>query len=173
MRKLMTTEEYFHKICNILEEKNLMPDILDYALAASNSVSFTIYKSDLKSKLNYGNGEGIYLDLWIEYFVDGKKCISSVGTFKTLREDREAMYIMAKLLADFIIEERAYMDTNLDDCIWEGVEIYIFNESGEKLDWGYSCASMEDAIKRKDELLKKYPRVVIRDQKAKKEESYK
>lgn len=117
MKKLMTTEEYFHKICNILEEKNLMPDILDYALAASNPVSFTIYESDLKSKLNYGNGEGIYLDLWIEYFADGKKCISGVGTFKTLREDREAMYIMAKLLADFIIEERAYMDTNLDDCI--------------------------------------------------------
>lgn len=68
-----------------------------------------------------GGNEGIYLDLWIEYTADGKRCVSGLGTFKTLRTDDKAMYIMAALLADFIIEEYAYVNANLDDFTCEGV----------------------------------------------------
>ena len=34
----MTTEEYFNKICDILKQKNLMPDIMDYALATHDPI---------------------------------------------------------------------------------------------------------------------------------------
>lgn len=81
-----------------------------------NPVPITTYQFDLRSKLAYGGNEGIYLDLWIEYFADKEKQRKGLGTFKTLDESNEAMHIMA----DFIIEEYAYVNANLDDFTWEG-----------------------------------------------------
>ena len=49
-------------------------------------VSIKTYEFDLKRNLAYGGNEGVYLDLWIEYFEDDKKRTSSIGTFKTLHE---------------------------------------------------------------------------------------
>lgn len=50
-----------------------------------------------------------------------------------LGTDDEAMHIMAALLADFIIEEYRYVNVNLDDFVWEGVNVYVIEESGEKI----------------------------------------
>ncbi len=52
------------------------------------------------------------------------------------------MHIMAALLADFILEERAYVNANLDDFTWEGADVYPLDESGNRLKWGYSCSNM-------------------------------
>ena len=171
-KRPMTTEELFDIICEILKEKGKLPDILDYGLATHNPVPITNYEYGLRSKLDYGGNEGIYLDLWIEYTVDGKGCPSGLGTFKTLRTDDEAMHIMAALLADFIIEEYAYVNANLDDFTWEGVNVHVIEESGEKSKWGYSCGTMEAALKRKDELLMKYNKVIVRDNETRKEKIY-
>lgn len=67
-RRPMTTEELFNRIEIILKEKNKLSDILDYRLATGNAWSITNCEFDLRSNLAYGNREGIYLDLWIEYF---------------------------------------------------------------------------------------------------------
>lgn len=120
MKKPMTTEELFNKIQGILKEKGKLPDILDYGLATHNPVPIRTYEFDLKSDLAYGGSEGIYLSLWIEYFVNDERHTDSVGTFKTLDNSNEAMHIMADLLADFIIEEYDYVNANLDDFTWEG-----------------------------------------------------
>ena len=98
----MTTEELFDKICGILKEKGKMPDILDYGLATSDRVQIRTYQFALKNNLDYGGSEGIYLDLWIEYFDGDERCRKELGTFKTLRDDKEAIHIMASLLADFL-----------------------------------------------------------------------
>lgn len=171
-KRPMTTEGLFDTICKILKEKGKLPDILDYGLATHNPVPITNYEYDLKNNLDYGGNEGIYLDLWIEYTADGKRCASGLGTFKTLRADDESMHIMAVLLADFIIEECAYVNANLDDFTWEGVDVHVIEKSGEKSKWGYSCGTMEAALKRKDELLKKYPKVIVRDNATRKEKIY-
>lgn len=171
-KRPMTTEELFDIICEILKEKGKLPDILDYGLATHNPVPITNYEYGLRSKLDYGGNEGIYLDLWIEYTADGKGCPSGLGTFKTLRTDDEAMHIMAALLADFIIEEYAYVNANLDDFTWEGVNVHVIEESGEKSKWGYSCGTMEAALKRKDELLMKYNKVIVRNNATRKEKIY-
>jgi len=170
--KPMTTEELFSKICGILREKGKMPDILDYGLATHGSVPVTDCEFDLKNNLNYGTNEGIYLDLWIEYTKEGEQCISGLGTFKTLRTDHEAMHTMASLLADFIIEEYAYVSDNLDDFTWEGADVNPCDESGKKLTWGYSCSTMESALKRRDELLVKYQKVIVRDNATREEKIY-
>lgn len=165
VKKPMTTEELFDRIKDILNEKGKLPEILDYGLGAYHPVPIRTYEFDLKSNLAYGSNEGIYLDLWIEYFADGEKRTSSIG---------------ADLLADFIIEEYAYVNANLDDFTWgarhpvdvgsaptgverRGADVHPFDDAGKRISWGYSCASMEVALKRKDELLKKYPQVVVRD----------
>lgn len=145
-------------------EKGRLPDILDYGLATRSPISIRTYEFDLKSNLDYGSNGGIYLELWIEYFVNGERCKNEIGTFKTLYTDNNAMYVMATLLADFIIEEYAYVNANLDDFTWEGVDVYPFSEKGERLKWGYSCGSLKTALKRKDDLLRKnYLQVVLRD----------
>ncbi len=172
LKKPMSTEDLFNKICSILKEKELMPDILDYALATSNPVPMTTYEFDLKNNLDYGGSEGIYIDLWIEYYRENERIRKGLGTFKTLREDREGMEIMGRLLADFIVEEHSFVNKNLDDFTWEGADVHPLDESGKRLSWGYTCGSMERALKKKEELLKKYPAVIVRDNASRKETIY-
>ena len=163
MDRPMTTKELFLKIHNSLEKRHKIPSILDYGIATNNPVPIKTYEFDLKSNLAYGGSEGIYLDLWIEYFVDNERCRSGIGTYKTLDESCKAMHIMAALLADFIIEEYGYVNANPDDFTWEGVNVYPFDGIGTRFGSGCTCGSMETALKKKDELLKMYPRVIVRD----------
>lgn len=172
MNKPMTAADLFNKICDILKEKEAFPNFLDYVIREHVSTPITTYEFSLGNNLDYGSSEGIYLDLWITTYSDNKPQNKSLGTFKTLRDDQEAMRIMGKLLADFIIETRAYVNANLDDFTWEGADIHIFDENGRQLNGEYSCGSMERALKKKDELLQKYPRVVIRDNATRVETSY-
>ena len=165
-------EEFFEKINSILIEKSKIPDILDYSLATSNPIPIRTYEFDLRNTLNYGGNEGIYLDLWIEYRVENEKRRAAIGTYKTLYEDDNAMYIMASLLANFIIEEYSYVNKNLDDFTWEGADVHALKENGDRMSWGYTCGTMESALKKKDELLKNHQQVVVRDNATRKEKIY-
>ena len=145
MKKPMTTADLFNEIKTILKNKNMLPDILDYGIATSKPVPIRIYEFELKNNLDYGGSEGIYLDLWIEYYEDNEWLKSDIGTFKTLEDGREAMHAMAGLLADFIIEGTAYINANIDDFTWTGADVWAFDENGKRLDWCYSCSNMERA----------------------------
>ena len=79
---------------------------------------------------------------------------------------------MAALLADFMIESTRYINANLDDFTWEGANVYPVDDSGKKARWCYSCHAMEDALKKKDELLEKFQKVVVRDNTTRKETVY-
>ena len=172
MTRPMTTEELFEKINSILKEKGKIPNILDYGLTTSNPIPIRTYEFDLRSSLAYGGNEGIYLVLWIEYLVENEKRRAAIGTYKTLYEDDNAMHIMASLLADFIIEEYSYVNNNLDDFTWEGADVHACKENGERLNWGYTCGTMEAALKKRDELLKHHQQVVVRDNATRKEKIY-
>ena len=172
MTRPMTTEELFEKINSILKEKGKLLDILDYGLATSNPIPIRTYEFDLRNSLNYGGNEGIYLVLWIEYRVENEKRRAAIGTYKTLYEDDNAMHIMASLLADFMLEEHSYVNKNLDDFTWEGADVHALEENGERMNWGYTCGTMEAALKKKDELLKHHQQVVVRDNAIRKEKIY-
>ena len=160
----MTTAELFDKICDILKTEDKIPDIIDYSLAADyRAEPITTYEFSLKTDLQYGGSEGIYLTFAIEYYKDKKLCHNELGTFKTLYTDDESMHIMSDLLADFIILGNRYVNEHLDEFTWEGADVYAINDSGEKFGWGYSCRSMESALKKRDELLNKYTKVCVRD----------
>lgn len=79
---------------------------------------------------------------------------------------------MGELLANFLIEERAYVSDHPDDFIWEGVKIHVFDHDGKELSWNYICQNMEYTLKKKEEFLKKYSRVIIRDNVTREETSY-
>lgn len=102
VEKPMTTGELFGRIQDILKEKSRLPDILDYGLPTYHPTPIRTYQFDLKNNLDYGSSEGIYLDLWIEYYSDNEKCVCGLGTFKTLDFRDEAMHLMAGLIANFI-----------------------------------------------------------------------
>ena len=172
MNKPMTTKDLFHKICAILKEKGRLPDILEYNLATKNPVPITTYEYELCSKLAYGGNEGIYLDIWIAYSSGREKTKQKLGVFKTLHESSDAMRTMAGLLADFIIEESAYVNAHLDDFTWEGVDIYAFDRDGKQCGLGFTYSTMEDALTKKDRLLEKYSKVVVRDNATRKEKIF-
>ena len=172
MNKPMTTEDLFNKVCHILKEKGRLPDILEYESATGNPVPVTTYEYELGSKLAYGGNEGIYLDFWIEYSAAREKPVQKLGVFKTLYESSDAMRTMAGLLADFIIEESAYVNANLDDFTWEGVDIHAFDRDGKQCGLGCTCRTMEDALNKKDGLLGKFPKVVVRDNATRKEKIF-
>lgn len=172
MTRPMTTEELFEKINSTLKENGKMPDILDYGNATSNPVPIRTYEFALGHCLDYGANEGIYLDLWIEYLAGNEERRAAIGTYKTLYVDDNAMHTMALLLADFIIEEHSYVNENLDDFTWEGADVHALKENGEKANWGYTCGTMEAALKRKDELLKHHQQAAVRDNATRKEKIY-
>lgn len=170
----MTTDELFDKIYNILKEKGKIPDIIDYGSSARyKSKPITTYEFSLTTNLCYGGNEGIYASFRIEYEKNKELFRDELGTFKTLCTDDESMHIMSNLLADFVIEENKYVSEHLDEFSWEGADVYAINDAGEKLKWGYACRSMERALKKKDELLEKYPKVWVRDNATRKEKIYK
>ena len=149
-----------------------LPDILDYALADGSPAPMETCEFNLKNNLGYGGNEGIYLDFQVERFPEGQRELKGLGIFKTLQTDKEAMHTMAALLADFIIEMHDYVNQNLDDFTWTGVDVRPLDDSGNRLNWGYTCSTREAALKRKDELLETYPCVVVRENASRKEEVY-
>ena len=82
------------------------------------------------------------------------------------------MHRMADLLADFVIEERRFVENHLDDFTWRGMDVIPFNNDGKKGAFSYTCSNMERAMQRKDELLLKYSKVVVRDNRTRKETVY-
>ena len=168
----MDTAELFRHICDVLKEKDMIPSILDYALPCNSHISLTTPEISFRNNLDYGASEGIYLDLWIAIYKDGKDVQEKLGTFKTLLADGVAMQIMGKLLADFIVEGYQYIRMNSDNFNWEGWEVYAFDSNGNRTSWSSSHGSKDDAIARKDKILDQYPKVVIRDNVTHMEEYY-
>lgn len=169
----MTTAELFQTVCGILDEKGMIPDILDYELPGHEPAEIKTCDYRIKNSLQYGGSEGIYLDLWIEYYEGGQKRCRSLGSFKTLEDDRKAMHVMANLLADFILEEHDYVKSHYDDFVWTGADVYAVNEKGEKSKWSYTCMDMDSALRKKDELLEEYRHIAVRDNATRKITEYK
>ncbi len=158
---IITTEEYFNIICNILSEKGLLPDVVKCFYAADNPIPMSSINFRIVGDLYYN--EGIYLQLWHKRTDDDTEKLIGFGTFYSLRQDREAMQLMGKLLADVLAENQRYVNGHLDDFTWEGTEVYAVDEDGNRWYQYHMVSSMEQALEIKDELLKKCPTVIIRD----------
>lgn len=165
-KKPYTNAELFYKICNILKENNLLPeDILDYNISSSKEPIMDI-EFKITNDLDYGGNEGIYLVLYIRKQHEKEQVL---GTFKTLNTDNESMYKMAKLIADFIITTNEFINENSDDFEWQGYKIYTYTQNNIKSISYYCCQDKESCDKKSQKLLETYPKILIVDNRTKKE----
>lgn len=105
-----TTKRLFEQIVETLKESDSLPDILDYHLGSYDEREITTYEVDCVGRLNRGGSEGIYVDVYLE----GEETIR-LGTFKTLRDDREAWAIMGRLMADFQWECERFINEHINE----------------------------------------------------------
>lgn len=94
--------------------------ILDYYLPNDNEPEFserdsyiTDYHFNFVPYIQFGC-EGIYVDLLLDgSFDDSKKDKLQIGTFKTLRQDKEACVLMGKLCGLLMFHGTAYVNENI------------------------------------------------------------
>ena len=169
--KPFTTSEFFNTICNILKEKEEYPTILDYALPTRKEFPIPNEEFRLESHLAYGGSEGIYLDLYLRredeehlksHFSEEDDKAYPLGTFKTIEDNQDAMRTMGILLADFLVESRAYVNQHLEDFNWLGYDVYISDEEGRNIEqWKYTCSTVQRALDKKEILLEDHEFVTI------------
>ena len=111
-----TTAELFNIVNNSLEEKGLLPDILDYGLPEHSEIFIKDYGWDLIGIVNFGSSEGIYLDLFCvgETGNPGRNKVR-VGTYKTLYETKEAFKSLGALNAEFVYEVKDFVKSHFED----------------------------------------------------------
>lgn len=120
-KKLYTTGTLFANVVNLMIAEGTLRDdclsIIDYYLPTRNVIPIKHYGFNITGDLTYGGSEGIYLTMFVDGIIDksrGKERIH-IGTFKTLKDDRDALKEMAVLMADFIYNGRKFVDSNIDD----------------------------------------------------------
>lgn len=134
-KKTYTTTELFRTVNNRLKEKDMLPDILDYSLPESYPVQVMTDDWSCIGRVNFGNCEGIYLDMYLEGCVKGfgsKFENVHIGTFKTLDDDKEAYKTMACLMAEFVFELQELVFEEPDSFINEGFSYKFFRPGSEK-----------------------------------------
>lgn len=169
-----TNETLFMTIVEELKVRELWPATIEYAIAEHRQVeSLTSYGFEPMLVLRRGGSEGIYLDCSVRGEFSGERKELCLGTIKTLEEGKEAMYVMAKLYADFYMVLQEFVNTHLEDFTHEGfsIECY-FNDYTRRV---YSRTATEVTRKSsKEELLQlassvphleltKYDRICIRN----------
>ena len=164
IKKPMTTKELFETICKKLKEKNLLPDILDYSLGKESGRLIDTNCFSLKSNLDFGESEGIYLDLYLDFYDDVEARAVEFGTFKTLENSDEAMHTMANLLADFLLELNKYMHENSVNFEWfQGTLIKKVDEDGKQVGIGRYAYSEKETSEVINTFFKEHDRIIVYD----------
>lgn len=94
--------------------------IMDYYLPVNTCCEdiqeITNYEFDFRASVKFGGSEGIYLDCYIEGEIDdsGEEKRLRCGTYKTLRDDLEAMQIMGELAGSLTYYNSQYVNGNID-----------------------------------------------------------
>lgn len=151
-KKPFRRAEFFDLIMKIIEDKGLVPDglCLDYALATSElkDGDLDTYAFDVQSNLDFGGNEGIYIDLGIWRYRDGKRVIEPLGTIKTLDESDDAMRLMGSLLGSLVAEIRHYVNAHLEDFDWYGYKVTtVYFDQKRNYGSYHPCDSREEAEK--------------------------
>ena len=91
-------------------------EIEDYFLTDNEPVGVTEMAFDFMAIPNYGGCEGIYIDCSIRGRFDGsgERKTKHVATFKTLRENLDAMIIAGKVSGVMTAMVREVIDANWD-----------------------------------------------------------
>lgn len=144
-KHLYTTAELFKLIMNQLQGENRVPDILDYALAESETTEIRNYEFDVLGAVNYGGSEGVYIDLFLRGNIGygwSKEC-TKLGTIKTLRTDDDSFRQMAVLMADFQIAATRFVNAHLDDFTWLGYDVVYYRTGETERSYGVTLKGVQ------------------------------
>lgn len=160
MRKRpFTNKELFKEICNKVD---LPEEILDYTIPAWETVEITSYDWCIWNSLNFGNCEGIYLDIGAEVSSPEHRIIR-LGTFKTLQTSLSAMQEMGRLLADIVYVTNDFVNSNLDDFDWSGYEIRGIVDNCRLTTSSITYQTLAEAMNEISRALNKYDAVQLFD----------
>lgn len=164
-----TNAALFDSITELLKEQRLFPDILDYSLSGGSVTEIFNYQWDTIGRLYFGSNEGIYLDVYAEGFVttSGRYEQIRLGTFKTLHENLDALYKMAKLQADFMWKTRKFVNDHLDDFTWIGYNVTFYKDDNRKAT--YTCCTEGAKNRLLEDQLPRYSYAAVRDNTDRKE----
>lgn len=136
-RHKWNARELFLMLKESLKKEGLIPeDLLDYSCAGSDSELILSEEFDVIPRIVHGSNEGIYMDVMLDTG-DETRVFSShkphlrLGTFKTLRTDKEAYIRMSVLGAEFVYALHTYVRENMDEFNWTGFDLTICH--GEKI----------------------------------------
>ena len=133
-----TTRDLFNAVLQLVKDNGhyekagaimdyVLPEISEYD--ARSDIELSAYEFDFYATAQFGGSEGIYIDCWLrgKYTETEIKFINysrggvletetkrSVGTFKTLRTDLEAMQIMGELCGSLTYYASEYINKNID-----------------------------------------------------------
>ena len=155
--KPYTSSELFGIIVGQLKEKSMLPNNLDYIQGAKESVPVSSTEIGITNTLDFGANEGIYLDLTLKIYNPGSMIYETVplGTFKTLDEDRDSMIEMGRILANFVVELRDFINDNLEDFTWSGYTLEPILKDGSKATYTLYVGTYERAIRQAETFLAK------------------
>lgn len=144
-KHLYTNTELFKLIMNQLQGENRVPDILDYALAESETTEIRNYEFDVLGAVNYGGSEGVYIDLFLRGNIGygWSKERTKLGTIKTLRTDDDSFRQMAVLMADFQIAATRFVNAHLDDFTWLGYDVDYYRAGETERSYGVTLKGVQ------------------------------
>lgn len=115
MSKRLTNVELFKLIDRELDEKGLKDNAcLDYALAPREVFEIRRVEWDTIGIVNFGGNEGIFLDLYARGDTGNEQKKIPLGTYKTLRESKEAFKAMGDLNAEFVFAVNSFVNGHLE-----------------------------------------------------------
>ena len=110
----LTAADIFNAVAQRIKDKDAYPEIVNSAVPGrpDYAVPVPTGKYAVRSNL-WVESEGICLSIWIEFEErENHKRWGHAGTFKTRERSDSATYAMAKLLADYLIEDSAFRKEN-------------------------------------------------------------
>ena len=120
MRTKWTNQKLFNQIVENLREDDKLPDILEYSRPNLEEVVINSYEFDCLGRLTFGVFEGIHVRVYLMSNFMRPAEIIELGSFKTLRDDKESWDIMAQLMADFQWECTQFINYHIEE--FKGVE---------------------------------------------------
>ena len=118
--KPFTLEEFFYAIAAEAElEKE---EILEYYLGDQDKFQITDSSFDIVSCLGYGGSEGIYIDIYLEGYLDGDNVFQRkhCGTVKTLDETDAAMERMGAIGGKIVARGSGFRQKHAMDFCFTG-----------------------------------------------------
>ena len=142
----------FNSVIEQIRENGDFPENIDFVMAAGGDTEIQTTEFEIRSNLDYGASEGIYLDFAAEMFEDGRMTRIPLGTIKTLDVSKESFERMGTLLGDFMYFEHKYVSKHYDDFDRTGYAVKGILADGTEGTYSLLSDTYERAVARVDEI---------------------